>query len=151
MRFKHVEGQLPRWPEELSHFDMEIIHRKGKDHCNADGLSRIPDTTSSKCDCYQAGSKLETLPCRGCPHCTRAHHQWDRFENDVDDVVPLAVRTVETLSFSIRAIEIDKLEDSDDDVINSSNVNFAAYENNWILTLTPTLTLTLTLCHQRRN
>jgi len=132
MRFKHVEGQLARWLEELSQFDMEIIHRKGKDHCNADGLSRISDTTSSKCDCYQAGSKLETLPCRGCPHCTRAHHQWDRFENDVDDVVPLAVRTVETPSFSIRAIEIDKLEDSDDEVISSSNENFAAYENNWM-------------------
>lgn len=85
--------------EELSQFDMEIIHRKGKEHCNADGLSRIPDT-NSKCDCYQAGSKLETLPCRGFPHCTRAHHQLDHLENDVDDVVPLVVRTVETLSFS---------------------------------------------------
>ena len=42
VRFKHVEGQLSRWLEELATFDMEIIHRPGKKHANADGLSRIP-------------------------------------------------------------------------------------------------------------
>ena len=42
MRFKHIEGQLARWLEELVQFDMEIVHRSGKKHQNADGLSRIP-------------------------------------------------------------------------------------------------------------
>ena len=32
-------------------------------------------------------------PKNPCKHCTRAHNQWSRFEEDVDDVVPLAVRS----------------------------------------------------------
>ena len=40
MRFKHIEGRLARWLEELAQFDMEIIHRPG----NSDGMSRVPDT-----------------------------------------------------------------------------------------------------------
>ncbi len=41
-----------------------------------------------------AGRKVEDLPCGGCPFCRRAHQQWSRFEEDVNDVVPLAVRAV---------------------------------------------------------
>ncbi len=41
MNFKNIEGQLARWLEELSQFDMEVLHRPGKLHCNADGLSRM--------------------------------------------------------------------------------------------------------------
>jgi hypothetical protein len=44
MRFKHIEGQLAHWLEELAQFDMEIIHRPGKLHGNSDGMSRVPDT-----------------------------------------------------------------------------------------------------------
>ena len=45
MRFKHIEGQLARWLEELAQYDMEIIHRltPGRKHINADGLSRLHD------------------------------------------------------------------------------------------------------------
>ena len=43
MAFKNIEGQLARWIEELAVYNMEIVHRPGKDHVNADGLSRIPD------------------------------------------------------------------------------------------------------------
>jgi hypothetical protein len=95
MRFRQADGQLARWLEELSQFDMEVIHRPGKKHCNADGLSRIPDN-SVECNCYQAGASLDTLPCGGCHYCTRAQHQWERFEQDVDDVVPLAKRSATT-------------------------------------------------------
>ena len=93
MRFKQVEGQLARWIEELSQYDMVILHRAGKKHVNADSLSRIPDGLE-RCDCYQAGASLETLPCGGCAYCTRAQRQWSRFESDVDDVVPLAIRQI---------------------------------------------------------
>jgi transposase InsO family protein len=94
MRFKEIEGQLARWLEELAQFDMSIVHRKGKQHVNADALSRIPDDIPS-CDCYRAGLSLENLPCGGCPYCSRAQKQWARFEEDVDNVVPLAsVRVV---------------------------------------------------------
>ena len=71
-QFKHIEGQLARWLEELSQFDMEIVHRPGKKYVNADGLSRIPDSLSV-CDCYNAGADVEQLRCKGCEYCRRAH------------------------------------------------------------------------------
>lgn len=42
MQFKNPEGQLARWLEVLSEFDMQIVHRPGKQHLNADAMSRIP-------------------------------------------------------------------------------------------------------------
>ena len=92
-RFKHLEGQLARFLEELSQYNFKLIHRKGAEHTNADALSRVKDPLE-QCDCYSAGQKLQDLPCGGCPYCTRAHKQWARFNDDVDDVVPLAVRSV---------------------------------------------------------
>ena len=93
-RFRHLEGQLARWLEELSQYDFKILHRKGAEHENADCLSRIRDPLK-ECDCYMAGSKVEELPCGGCRYCRRAHQQWVRFNDDVDDVIPLAVRSVD--------------------------------------------------------
>ena len=43
MRFKNIEGQLARWIEELQNYDMELLYRAGRDHGNADGMSRLPD------------------------------------------------------------------------------------------------------------
>ena len=40
--FKNPEGQLARWLEVLSSFDLDIEYRPGKKHQNADGLSRRP-------------------------------------------------------------------------------------------------------------
>ena len=39
--FKEPEGQLARWLEKLEEFQFEVVHRKGKAHCNADALSRM--------------------------------------------------------------------------------------------------------------
>ena len=50
--FKSPEGQIARWLETLATFDLEIKHRPGKQHGNADGLSRIP--------CKQCGREEET-------------------------------------------------------------------------------------------
>lgn len=36
-------GQQARWQEKLSEFDFKIVHRPGKSHGNADGLSRRPE------------------------------------------------------------------------------------------------------------
>ena len=94
-RFKLIEGQLARWLEELSQYNMIIVHRPGNKHSNADGLSRRGDDIDP-CNCYHAGATLESLPCGGCNYCTRAHNHWSRFEEDVDDVVPLAVRVIES-------------------------------------------------------
>ena len=54
MGFKNIEGQLARWIEELAVYNMEIVHRPGKDHVNADGLSRIPDPLV-QCNYYSYG------------------------------------------------------------------------------------------------
>ena len=40
MNFKEPEGQLARWLQVLSEYQFDIIHRPGKQHGNADGLSR---------------------------------------------------------------------------------------------------------------
>ena len=90
MRFKHPSGQLARWLMELGQYAFQIEHRSGTKHLNADGMSRIP--VESACDCYVAGEDVESLPCRGCEYCRRVHSQWARFEDEVDDVVPITVR-----------------------------------------------------------
>ena len=79
---------LARWLQELNNYDFDSVHRSGKKHSNADGLSRI--VIDGECDCYIAGKDETTLPCGVCEVCTRMQAQWRRFEEDVDDVVPLA-------------------------------------------------------------
>ncbi|XP_038145914.1 uncharacterized protein LOC119786541 [Cyprinodon tularosa] len=98
-RFKCPEGQLARWLEELSQYDFHIEHRAGKQHATADTMSRLPKENMEKCDCYQAGVNLADLPCRGCKYCQRIHERWENFEEDMDDVEPLAVRCIEPQSF----------------------------------------------------
>ena len=97
MSFKNLEGQLARWMEEISQYDMKIIHRPGNQHLNADFLSRIPDG-SEFCPNYRTGVPLSDLPCyqdgKPCSFCKRTHEKWSHFEEDVDYVVPLAVRSI---------------------------------------------------------
>ena len=93
-RFKAPQGQLARWLEELSQYNFDIQHRQGAKHGNADSLSRRPGE-DEECDCYHAGEELSELPCKGCKYCARLHQQWSRFEEDVDYVVPIAVRRVQ--------------------------------------------------------
>ena len=120
IRFKNVEGQLVCWLEVLSQFNMTILHCAGSKHCNTDPLSRIPDDTNY-CNCYQAGVNPEDLPCQGCKYCTRAQQQWSRFEEEVDDVIPLAVRQVVVPPnpfLTIRTLSCDP-HDTNDPVPNS--------------------------------
>ncbi|VDI08356.1 Hypothetical predicted protein [Mytilus galloprovincialis] len=93
LNFKNIEGQLARWIEELSQYNMLVQHRPGKKHVNADALSRIPDTLN-ECNSYLPSIPLNKLPCGGCKYCTRARNQWSTFEEEVDFVKPLTVRAV---------------------------------------------------------
>ncbi|CAC5410538.1 unnamed protein product [Mytilus coruscus] len=81
-------SKLARWLEELSQYHMEVRHRAGSKHINADALSRMP--VDSPCQDFKTDVNLATLPCGGCPYCARAQAQWSKFMTDVDDVVPLA-------------------------------------------------------------
>jgi len=45
--FKEPEGQLARWIEKLQEYNFTILHRQGKQHQNADALSRRPDNQDS--------------------------------------------------------------------------------------------------------
>ena len=59
---KNIEEQLFRWLEELSQYDINIVHRPGIHHGNTNGLSRIPDN-APYCEYYEAGTDLKSLPC----------------------------------------------------------------------------------------
>ena len=92
LNFREIDGQLARWLEELSQYDLIVKHRPGRKHENADALSRIQSEDLGSCNNYRLGVKPEDLPCGGCTKCTRAHEKWSRFTEDVDDVVALTCR-----------------------------------------------------------
>ncbi|UYV64930.1 K02A2.6-like [Cordylochernes scorpioides] len=58
LNFKSPEGQLARWIQRLQEYDMEIQHRKGKSHGNADALSRRPCPVNCK-HCSKAETQDE--------------------------------------------------------------------------------------------
>lgn len=58
-------------------------------------MSRRDSEIPNMCNCCQAGKNVSDLPCGGCQHCQRLHDHWERFEEDIDGVVPHAVRRIE--------------------------------------------------------
>ena len=58
MSFKEPTDQMARWLEILSQYDFKIEHQAGKQHTNADALSRIL-CGPCECQCYdgQKGSE----------------------------------------------------------------------------------------------
>ena len=50
MSFKDPEGQTARWIEILGIYDFEVDHRPGRNHGNADGLSRRPCANCKQCE-----------------------------------------------------------------------------------------------------
>ena len=47
--FKEPQGQVAHWLESLQEYDFEIQHRPGKQHSNADSLSRRPRRNHGDC------------------------------------------------------------------------------------------------------
>ena len=64
LNFKNPEGQMARWLEILASYNFTIQHRPGKQHLNADGLSR-----------------------RTCIPCTYCSRQEDKDELNTDDEI----------------------------------------------------------------
>ena len=89
MQFKKIGGQLCRWLEYLARFSYAIQHHSRVKHSNADGLSRIPHEVT--CDYYESGKEVQSHPCGGCKYCTKMAADWIRYEEEVDDVLPLSM------------------------------------------------------------
>jgi len=53
MRTPEPIGQQGRWLDFLAEFDLEILHRAGKNHSNSDALSRRPCERGTTTDCPQ--------------------------------------------------------------------------------------------------
>ena len=61
-RFKDTEGMMARWLHTLQQFQFSIVHRAGRDHGNADGLSRAPTSPCRQCtrtDCPTVDTTVE--------------------------------------------------------------------------------------------
>ena len=61
-RFRDMEGMMARWLHTLQQFQFSIIHRAGREHGNADGLSRAPSTPCKQCthpDCPTVDTTVE--------------------------------------------------------------------------------------------
>jgi len=61
MTFRNLEGQLARWLEQIQQYDFEIVHRKGKLHSNADGLSRRPCAENNCSYCNKQESREKEI------------------------------------------------------------------------------------------
>ena len=66
MNFKHTEGQLARWLQKIQQYDLQIEHRPGKHHLNADALSWRPCLRKRCKICDRAESKEWTTCEVGC-------------------------------------------------------------------------------------
>ena len=50
------QGQIAQWMVKLAAFDFEIKHRTGKQHSNADGMSKRPLLRCTQCEICQPGA-----------------------------------------------------------------------------------------------
>lgn len=87
LNFKNTQGQLARWLEVLSQYNMTVTHRPGKKHGNADPLPRIP--RNKPCLDMNVDINPTCIHCGGCRYSVRAHRNWFNFTHDVGAVIPL--------------------------------------------------------------
>lgn len=96
--FRDLKGQLARWLEVLSQYDMSIAHRSGSKHVDADVLSRY----QPEVPCREMSIHVDPkdLPFHGCTHCTKVHHSWAVFAKEIDDTIPLGAGMVKQCSLT---------------------------------------------------
>ena len=143
LSFNRIEGQLARWIEELSQYDMEVQHRPGRKHGNTDALSRIPDNIEY-CAHYQSDCQLQLLSCGGCNYCARADKQWSHFSDAIDDIVPIALLEIQvdeideqtSLSTTDDSVDIETWVDVDSERIQQAQQADDDIKSmmNWVLT-----------------
>ena len=59
--FKNIDSLLARWLSKLEKYDYKIVHRKGPQHANADGLSRLPARKCPRNNCPQCTMKVYSI------------------------------------------------------------------------------------------
>jgi hypothetical protein len=89
LRFRHIEGQLACWLEELSQFDMVVVHRPGTKNmvmpkCCPEFLTQLLFVIAIELVALQKIYRVVDVRFAG--------EHWHRFKEDVDDVVPLAMK-----------------------------------------------------------
>ena len=91
INFKEPQGQMARWLEELSQYNiLQMQHRGAKFHTNADVLSRMDSGKTPHWGLTDSYIDPSKLPCGGCKGCVKMHNDWASFVIDVDDAVPLS-------------------------------------------------------------
>ena len=86
--FRNIQGQLARWMEELSRYNLVIQYTPGKELVQADALSRLNGRTCP------VQTEVSDLPCGGCKTCQRLEEKWRSFVDRVDDVKELSKSSV---------------------------------------------------------
>jgi transposase InsO family protein len=59
VNFKEPEGQIARWLQSLSEYQYKMVHRPGKQHGNADGLSRQQCRQCRRTECEGSSNTAE--------------------------------------------------------------------------------------------
>ena len=85
--FKEPEGQIARWIQRLDSFDYEIVHRPGKKHGNADGLSRLPCGQCNREECPTSPQDGGAAPGTGTPPGDKCNRVATRSDDAVLDWV----------------------------------------------------------------
>ena len=126
LNFKYIEGQLARWLEELSRFNMKIQHRAGAKHINADALSRLPDSVT-ECANYKTVKDYRDLPCYPhCNYCKRAQDQWGEFKQNVDSVTAVGgpMAPTEVMTINVQPSDHDSHNGEPESIEDGSFVHF---------------------------
>jgi transposase InsO family protein len=95
-------GQTARWLEQLEEFRFDVVHRPGRNHCNADSLSRIP---CKQCKQSDVSSEINALQVKvkGIPVVKDFTRIWTeeelgQFQNEDSEIGPIKRLVVEKRS-----------------------------------------------------
>ena len=66
-RFKDTEVMMARWLHALQQFQFSIVHQPGRDHGNANGLSRVPSSPCRQCTRLDCPPAVEVRECADQP------------------------------------------------------------------------------------
>ena len=78
LSFREPEGQVARWIQQLQEYHFKVEHRPGKQHGNADALSRCPCLEDGCKHCRRLDKGAQGDACRA----VRGLGQADLFQKD---------------------------------------------------------------------